>query len=90
MNRHSTTAVVILLSTVAIGAPALARPHSWHPAHGHAKKVAYDAKDRKYYSVDYAKAHGMHDKGGDQLIIIPRSKLPHDAKLSHAMHGVEP
>ena len=55
-----------------------------------AKIVAYDAKDKRYYSVAYAKAHHMHDKGGDKLILIPRSHLPKEAKLSHAMKGVEP
>jgi hypothetical protein len=51
------------------------------------KTVAYDAKDKRYYSVKYAKAHHMRDKGGDKLILIPMSKLPKDAKLSRAMKG---
>ena len=57
---------------------------------GRAKMVAYDAKDKKYYSVEYAKSHNMHDRGGDLLVIMDRAKLPKGAKLSHAMHGVEP
>ena len=51
------------------------------------KMVAYDAKDKRYYSVEYAKAHQMHDKGGDLLIVIPSAQLPKEAKLSRAMHG---
>ena len=54
------------------------------------KLVAYDAKDKRYYSVVWAKAHGMKDKGGDHLIVLPKSKLPKSAKLSRAMKGVEP
>jgi hypothetical protein len=77
--------VAAILASTAQGASAKPFKH-----HVHAKMVAYDAKDRKYYSVDYARAHGMHDRGGDLLIVIPRWKLPKDAKLSHAMHGVEP
>jgi len=51
--------------------------------------VAYDAKDRRYYSVAWAKAHGMHDRGGDPLTIVPRSRLPRDARESRAMHGAK-
>ena len=40
------------------------------------KIVAYDAKDKRYYSVAYAKAHAMHDKGDDLLTIILSSTLP--------------
>jgi hypothetical protein len=54
------------------------------------KRVAYDAKDRRYYSVAWAKAHGMKDRGGDHLVIVPRASLPKDARLSRAMKGVEP
>ncbi len=54
-----------------------------------AKMVAYDAKDKRYYSVAYAKAHGMHDKGGDPLTIVPMSSLPKEAKESKAMHGAK-
>ncbi len=49
--------------------------------------VAYDAKDRRYYSVAYARAHGMKDRGGDTLTLIRRSRLPKNAKMSHAMKG---
>ena len=49
--------------------------------------VAYDAKDKRYYSVAYAKSHGMHDRGGDPLTIVPMSSLPKEAKMSRAMHG---
>ena len=51
------------------------------------REVAYDAKDRKFYSVAYARAHGMRDKGGDTLTIHRLSALPKDAAMSHAMHG---
>lgn len=51
------------------------------------KMVAYDAKDKKYYSIAWAKAHGMRDKGGDKLILIPLAKLPKEAKMSRQMHG---
>lgn len=53
----------------------------------HGRMVAYDAKDRRYYSVIWAKAHGMHDKGGDLLTVVPMSALPKEAKMSRAMHG---
>ena len=58
-----------------------------HPAPR--KLVAYDAKDKRYYSVAWAKAHGMHDKGGDPLTIVPFSSLPKDAKESKAMLGAK-
>jgi len=51
------------------------------------KMVAYNAKDKRFYSVAYAKSHGMHDKGGDPLSIVALSSLPKDAKESKAMHG---
>lgn len=54
-----------------------------------AKMVAYDAKDKRYYSVAYAKSHGMHDKGGGPLIIVSMSSLPKDAKESKAMNGAK-
>lgn len=56
-------------------------------ARPHAKMVAYDAKDRRFYSVAWARAHGMHDKGGDPLVIVRKSLLPSDAKESRAMQG---
>jgi hypothetical protein len=59
-------------------------------AHGKpSKMVAYDAKDKRFYSVAWAKAHGMHDKGGDPLTIVPMSSLPKEAKESKAMHGAK-
>ncbi len=62
--------------------------HSMKMTHG-AKMVAYDAKDKRYYSVAYAKSHGMHDKGGDPLTIVAMSSLPKEAKESKAMHGAK-
>ena len=55
-------------------------------AHGD-MDVAYDAKDKRFYSVLYAKTHGMHDKGGDPLTAQRLSSLPKDAAMSRAMHG---
>jgi len=63
--------------------------HAAHRLHQGRKMVAYDAKDRRYYSVAWAKAHGMHDRGGDPLTIVPRSRLPRDARESWAMHGAK-
>lgn len=51
------------------------------------KKIAYDAKDRRIYSVTYAVAHNMRDAGGDLLVVVPISVLPAEARLSRAMHG---
>jgi hypothetical protein len=51
------------------------------------KKVAYDAKDRRIYSVTYAQAHSMHDAGGDLLVVVPMTLLPAEARLSRAMNG---
>jgi hypothetical protein len=51
------------------------------------KKVAYDAKDRRYYSVAYAEAHNMRDSGGDLLVVVPITLLPAEARLSRAMNG---
>ncbi len=79
--------VTLTLLTLA----ALAAFSAAHAAHqGHARKmVAYDAKDKRYYSIAYAKAHGMHDKGGDPLTIVPMSSLPKEAKESKGMHGAK-
>jgi len=67
-----------------------AQAQSMKPAtHKSAKMVAYDAKDKRYYSVAWAKAHGMHDKGGDPLTIVPMSNLPKEAKESRAMRGAK-
>ena len=78
-----------LLALLTLGAtPALAQTKTTETPHGKAiKMVAYDAKDKKYYSVAWAKAHGMRDKGGDKLILIPMAKLPKDAKMSKQMRG---
>lgn len=54
----------------------------------HGKMVANDAKDKRYYSVAWAKAHGMHDKGGGPFSVVPMFSLPKEAKESRAMHGV--
>jgi len=51
--------------------------------------VAYDAKDKRYYSRAWAKAHGMHDSGGDPLTVVPMSSLPKEAKESRAMRGAK-
>lgn len=64
------------------------RHHGMKMRHGK-KMVGYDAKDKRYYSVAWAKAHGMHDKGGDPLTIVPLSSLPKTAKESKAMHGAK-
>jgi len=83
MSRtHMAAALAVLgLLTVPPAAHAARRPHQGR------KTVAYDAKDRRYYSVAWAKAHGMHDKGGDPLTVVPMSRLPRDAQESRAMHG---
>ncbi len=70
---------IAALALLACATAAHARPH--------AKLVAYDAKDRRFYSVAWARAHGMHDKGGDPLVIARKSSLPPDAKESRAMRG---
>ncbi len=71
--------LLALLGLLACAAPALARPH--------ARLVAYDAKDKRYYSVAWARAHGMRDKGGDRLVVVRKSSLPSSARESRAMHG---
>ena len=38
--------------------------------------VAYDAHDRRYYSLQWAKKNGMRDPSGDPLVILPLEKLP--------------
>ena len=77
-------ALLAVLAALVIVPAAHAAPKS----HG-GKMVAYDAKDKRYYSVAYAKAHGMHDKGGDPLTLVPMSSLPKEAKESKAMHGAK-
>ena len=77
-----------LLALTIGAAPAFAQTKTTaKPPHKTVKMVAYDAKDKKYYSVAWAKAHKMHDRGGDKLILIPLSKLPKGAKRSRAMNG---
>lgn len=66
-------------------AHAAGRRHS-HERH-QPRIVAYDAKDKRFYSLAWARAHGMHDRGGDHLVLRPLSSLPHDARLSRAMRG---
>ncbi|GEM_PF-1172648 len=91
MNKTPLITILLLSLSAAHAAP---KPH---PAPGktvsrdtkNAKLVAYDAKDRRYYSVAWAKANGMHDKGGDPLTIVPFSSLPKDAKESKAMLGAK-
>lgn len=68
-------------------AHAAPKPHS--TAKHNAKMVAYDAKDKRYYSVAWARAHGMHDKGGDPLTLVPFATLPKEAKESKAMKGAK-
>ena len=84
MTRTHITAALAALSLLALLPPAQAAHR-----HGGHKMVAYDAKDKRYYSVAWAKAHGMHDKGGDPLTIVPMSSLPKSAKESRAMHGAK-
>ena len=71
-------------------APGLISPAAAHASRHKPHRsliVAYDAKDKRYYSVAWAKAHGMHDKGGDALSLRPLAGLPKDAKMSRAMAG---
>jgi hypothetical protein len=82
MNALTRTALLAALALLAaVPAAQAARPHH------RGRMVAYDAKDKRYYSVTYAKAHGMRDKGGDPLTVVPLSSLPREAKMSRAMHG---
>ncbi len=76
--------------TALLAAPALlaAVPTAQAARHHHrGRMVAYDAKDKRFYSVAWARAHGMRDKGGDSLTVVPRTGLPKDAKMSRTMHG---
>ena len=82
MKRIALATAALALLLVPPAAQAAHRPHG-------RKMVAYDAKDKRYYSVAYARAHGMHDKGGDPLTIVPLSRLPPEAKESRAMHGAK-
>ncbi len=80
------TAAVVLAAVALLAVPPAA--HAAHRHHGR-KMVAYDAKDKRYYSVAYARAHGMHDKGGDPLTIVRMSSLPRAARESRAMRGAK-
>lgn len=82
--RMALITLVVLLS--APGAQAQGTMHHGIKMTPGMKMVAYDAKDKRYYSVAYAKSHGMHDKGGDPLSIVAMSSLPKEAKESKAMH----
>ena len=84
------TAITVLAAGAAVSSVSAqsAMHHSMKMTQG-AKMVAYDAKDKRYYSVAYAKSHGMHDKGGDPLSIVSMSSLPKEAKESKAMHGAK-
>ena len=81
-------AVVVGATAVCASAQSM-KHHGLKPKAGGGKMVAYDAKDKRYYSVAYAKAHGMHDKGGDPLSLVAMSSLPKEAKESRAMHGAK-
>lgn len=91
MNTKTMPIAMALLASAAIpGVSAQsAMHHSMKRSHSSRKMVAYDAKDKRYYSVAYAKSHGMHDKGGDPLTIVTMSSLPKEAKESRAMHGAK-
>ena len=84
MHRRCILMIALALAPLCLLPAAQAR----HLRRSHrAKRVAYDAKDRRYYSVAWAKAHGMRDRGGDPLTIVRRSSLPRDARESRAMRG---
>ncbi len=82
MNAPTRTALLAALALLAAVPAVQAARH-----HHRGRMVAYDAKDRRFYSVAWARAHGMRDKGGDPLTVVPRTGLPRDAKISRAMHG---
>ncbi len=87
MNTNRNIVALMLLLTLGTPSAFAQKKPAAKPHTEAVKMVAYDAKDKKYYSVAWAKAHGMKDKGGDTLIVIPMSKLPKDAKMSKQMHG---
>ena len=89
MNTKRNFARLAALLTLTSGAaPAFAQTKTTAPPpRKSVKMVAYDAKDKKYYSVAWARAHRMRDRGGDKLIVIPLSKLPKGATMSRAMRG---
>jgi hypothetical protein len=55
-----------------VAAKRVRRPSAAKPE----RVVAYDARDRRYYPLSWAKAHGMVDPAGDPLVPLPISKLP--------------
>ena len=81
-HKMTLTALALLLVVPACSAKPPTAPKP-------GKKVAYDAKDKRYYSLAWGKAHGMRDKGGDPLTIVPFASLPKDAKESKAMKGAK-
>ena len=85
MRQTVCLAALTGLTLLTVSPAAQAAPHSHHSGRG--KMVAYDAKDKRYYSVAWAKAHGMRDNGGDPLTIVRLSNLPRAAKESKAMRG---
>ncbi len=83
---HKLTFMALAALALTAALASQAKPHA---AHKSARMVGYDAKDKRYYSVAWAKAHGMHDKGGDPLTIVPFASLPKEAQESKAMKGAK-
>lgn len=79
--------LVMTASALVLALAPLASAYGMHHHRHHRMMVAYDPKDKRYYSVAYAKMHGMHDRGGDRLVIRSLSSLPPEARMSRAMHG---
>ncbi len=79
MNKNS-----LLIAAFAIAVGTAASMVSAQTAMHRSMKMTAGAK-----MVAYAKAHGMHDKGGDPLTIVPMSSLPKEVKESKAMHGAK-
>lgn len=77
----------MIAAGLALGLLSPASARASHHGPRRSRIVAYDAKDERYYSVAWAKAHGMHDRGGDPLSLRPLTSLPKDAKMSRAMRG---
>lgn len=92
-NQNTRLAAMMLAGLIAVSAAqaqSVKKASAMKTGSGKAAKmVAYDAKDKRFYSVAWAKAHGMHDKGGDKLTIVPLSSLPKEAQESKAMHGAK-
>ncbi len=92
MNAKIAVTILVIVAAGAAVSDVSAQGTMHHGMMKHStsgKRVAYDAKDKRYYSVAYARSHGMHDKGGDPLTIVSMSSLPKDAKESKAMHGAK-